>query len=245
MWIKVCGVRDVETAQQLAELKVDAIGLNFYAGSPRVVSVENAEQISKSVPKDVACVGVFVNHPVREIQSIASRCRLDLIQLHGDEPPSYLADLQRRLPHLRFVRAWRMGKDRLRSLKQYLSECRNWNGELAACLIDAHVGGVYGGSGKTVPWARLASDYQTTNWPPLILAGGLKPENIAEAISISRPWGVDVASGVESSPGVKDLDLVRAFIKNARFEEPDKATQTGEPPSNSNEGDDLRDPVTE
>lgn len=216
MWIKVCGVRDLETARQLAELKVDAIGLNFYAGSPRVVSIDIAETISKSISSDVARVGVFVNHPIRDVEAIAARCQLDLIQLHGDEPPAYLADLQRRLPNLRFIRAWRMGKDRLKSLKQYLDECRNWNGQLAACLIDAHVGGMYGGSGKTVPWGRLATDYQTGIWPPLILAGGLKPENIVEAIAVSRPWGVDVASGVESAPGVKDLELVRAFIENAR-----------------------------
>ncbi|WP_010582219.1 phosphoribosylanthranilate isomerase [Schlesneria paludicola] len=219
MWIKVCGVRDLETARQLAELKVDAIGLNFYASSPRVVSIDIAEAISKSISRDVSRVGVFVNHPIREVEIIASRCQLDLIQLHGDEPPAYLADLQRRLPHLRFIRAWRMNKDRLKSLKLYLDECRNWNGRLAACLIDAHVGGMYGGSGKTVPWGRLATDYQTTVWPPLILAGGLKPDNIAEAISVSRPWGVDVASGVESAPGVKNLDLVHAFIEKARSAE--------------------------
>ena len=215
-WIKICGIRDVETAERLVDLRINAIGLNFYANSPRYVTPDTAALITASLPNTIAGVGVFVNHPIREVETIAVKCQLDYIQLHGDEPPSYLAELQRRLPALQFVRAWRMGKDRLKGLKLYLDECRNWNCQIAACLVDADVAGVYGGSGKTVPWARLASDYKSTVWPPLILAGGLKPENIAEAISAARPWGVDVASGVESSPAVKDFELVRQFIANAR-----------------------------
>ncbi len=216
MWVKVCGIRDCETANQLAELGVDAIGLNFYSGSPRVVGFDDAIKISQTLPKEVVRVGVFVNHSIDEIEITASRCRLDMLQLHGDEPPAFVGELQRRLPHLRIIRAWRMGNDRLGDLETYLKECRSLKCELAACLVDAHVAGLYGGSGKTVPWEQLALAYQFENWPPLILAGGLNASNVSLAIKSARPWGVDVASGVESSPGVKEIELVRQFLWNAR-----------------------------
>lgn len=216
MWVKICGIRDVETAVRVAELGADAIGLNFYARSPRHVEVETAVEISKVLPVEVARVGVFVNRPVREVEAIALQCRLDLLQLHGDEPPSYLVELQKRLPQIRLFRAWRVGREWLSGLRKYLDGCETWNCKIAGCLVDAHVAGLYGGSGKRVPWDRLARDYQKEKWPPLILAGGLTPENVAQAISTTMPWGVDVASGVESSPGVKDLEQVRRFVANAK-----------------------------
>ena len=216
MWVKVCGIRDRVTALRVAEMGVDAIGLNFYESSPRFVTLEEAFEISESLPSEVEKVGVFVNHPIRSIELIASKCRLNALQLHGDEPPSYLADLQRRVPSAKLIRAWRMGRDRLDGLAAYLNECKQWNCQVVGCLIDAQVTGVYGGSGKTVPWARLSRAYQTDHWPPMILAGGLTAKNVSEAIAATHPWGVDVASGVESSPGVKDLALVSDFLQNAR-----------------------------
>ncbi len=216
MWIKVCGIRDCETARHLAGIDIDAVGLNFYPRSPRVVDVEMAVQIAELLPATIARVGVFVNHPLREVESITNRCQLDHLQLHGDEPPSYLLELKRRIPQVRLLRAWRMRKDKLSGLRTYLNECQSWNCELAGCLVDAHTPGVYGGSGRKVPWNQLARDYEQANWPPLIMAGGLNPSNIRAAILAVRPWGVDVASGVESSPGVKDLSLIREFVVNAR-----------------------------
>lgn len=216
MWVKVCGIRDRVTALRVAELGVDALGFNFYASSPRSVTPEQAYDITQYLPPNVERVGVFVNHPIRSIEQIATKCQLDVLQLHGDEPPSYAADLQRRLPSAKLIRAWRMGRERLDGLAAYLNECRQWNCQLMGCLIDAQVTGVYGGSGKTVPWARLAREYQTDKWPPLILAGGLTPKNVSEAITATRPWGVDVASGVESNPGMKDIDMVAEFVANTR-----------------------------
>lgn len=216
MWVKVCGVRDRETAIKIAELGADAVGLNFYSRSPRCINADVAFRISQSLPDNVECVGVFVNHPIRDIEQIATKCQLDAVQLHGDEPPSYLADLQKRLPGIRLIRAWRMGKERLTGLDSYLNECKHWKCNVAGCLVDAHVDGMYGGSGRTVPWERLAREYDDTNWPSLILAGGLTVANVAEAIALVQPWGIDVASGVESSPGVKDLDLVEQFLRNAK-----------------------------
>jgi phosphoribosylanthranilate isomerase len=217
MWIKVCGIRDCATARQVADLNVDAVGLNFYPRSPRRVAIEDAIAISKLLPAGIARVGVFVNHPIPEVESIASQCQLDLVQLHGDEPPSYFIELHRRLPKVRFIRAWRMGKSGLGGLKSFVNECQSQNfPALAGCLVDAHVEGVFGGSGTTLPWGRLAREYRTDEWPPFILAGGLTPTNVAEAIAAALPWGVDVASGVESASGVKDFELMRQFVENAR-----------------------------
>lgn len=201
---------------RVAELGVDAIGLNFYHRSPRHVDVAIASSISDALPAQVSRVGVFVNHPVAQVETIANRCRLTALQLHGDEPPSYLADLQRRVPSIQLIRACRIGQDRLRSVRDYLHECQTWKCQIMACLVDAHVPGLYGGSGKKLPWGRLAREYRTDEWPPLILAGGLTPQNVALAIATTKPWGVDVASGVESAPGVKDINLVRQFVENAR-----------------------------
>jgi phosphoribosylanthranilate isomerase len=220
MWIKVCGIRDTETAVRLAELDVNAVGLNFYSKSSRVVTIEAAVAISRILPKRVERVGVFVNHSVDEIQKIAVECDLDVLQLHGDEPASLLIELQRRMPHKRLIRAWRMGEAGLNDLESLLEVCRRARCDLAGCLVDAHVSGVYGGSGKTVSWQRLFHEYDRDRWPPLILAGGLTPTNIASAIVAIQPWGVDVASGVESSAGVKDLTLVQQFVANARHAMP-------------------------
>src|SRR5262249_31764054 len=98
----------------------------------------------------------------------------------------------------------------------FLGECRDQSCELAGCLVDSHVTGMYGGSGKTVAWDQLANEYPQRHWPPLILAGGLAAKNVAQAVAVVRPWDVDVASGVESAPGVKDFDLVCQFVANAR-----------------------------
>lgn len=235
MWVKVCGIRDAETARRVAELGADAVGLNFYRKSPRCVDIKVAKEISNVLPAEVARVGVFVNHPIRDVESIATQCGLDLLQLHGDEPPSYVAELQRRLPQLKLIRAWRMDSDRLKGLQEFLTECRAWNCQLAGCLLDAHVTGVYGGSGKRVNWQAVARAYKQNDWPPLILAGGLDPENVARAIEITEPWGVDVASGVESKPGVKDLELVQRFVLAAKGRSyPISSSDTGEIPLDLN-----------
>lgn len=214
MWVKVCGIRDRETALRTAEFGADAIGLNFYARSPRRIELDEAIEISRVLPQQVARVGLFVNHSADEIETIAEQCQLDIIQLHGDEPSQFMAELQRRLPQLMFIRAWRMGDEGLAGLRDYLVQCDLRS--VTGCLIDALVPGAYGGTGLTVPWQQLAHEYQKTSLPPLILAGGLNPDNVHTAIQVVKPWGVDVASGVESSPGVKDLELIKRFVMNAR-----------------------------
>jgi phosphoribosylanthranilate isomerase len=215
MWVKICGIRDATTAQQVAALRPDAIGLNFYARSPRCVARQVAREITATLPNSVAAVGVFVNHSLAEIVDLTTECRLSMLQLHGDEPPEFLAELQAKLPAVPLIRAWRMGHD-LVELQSYLAACERLRVVLAGCLIDAKVPGNYGGSGQRPPWDVLQRAYRRETWPPLILAGGLTVDNVGDGIRTLQPWGVDVASGVESSPGVKNPDRVFRFLAEAR-----------------------------
>jgi len=215
MWIKICGLHDITTAQEVVKLSPDAIGLNFFASTPRAVSVDVAAQIVAQLPKKTEPVGLFVNHSLDEIDATTRQCRLPTVQLHGGEPVQLLADLNSRAI-LKIIRAWRLGAEGLDSLADYFDSCCKLGVNVAACLIDARVDGMYGGSGKTVCWELLNEQYRHDQWPPMILAGGLHPGNVAEAIERVRPWGVDVASGVESAPGTKDLKLVEQFIREAR-----------------------------
>lgn len=215
MWIKICGIRDVATARAVAALSPDAIGLNFYEKSARCATRAVAREIAATLPQSIQAVGVFVNHEAAEIVDIVAECGLTMIQLHGDERPEYLAGLQSHLPKTPLIRAWRISGD-LTPLAEYLAECKQLNVRLFGCLIDANVAGTYGGTGHSPPWEAIRREYSTTTWPKLILAGGLTPENVAAGITAVEPRGVDVASGVESSPGVKDLDRVAKFIANAR-----------------------------
>ncbi|MBC8114128.1 MAG: phosphoribosylanthranilate isomerase [Candidatus Saccharimonas sp.] len=216
MWVKICGITDESTAEAVCGLSPDAIGLNFHPQSPRSVTQVVAARIAKLVPDEVLRVGVFVNCAIGEIEDISNECRLDQIQLHGDESPEQIAELRSRLPSVPVIRAWRMAGENLTELGEHLSACRAFGIELSGCLIDSRVSGAYGGTGHTVAWDALAGAYRRDSWPPLILAGGLTPDNVADAIRSTQPWGVDVASGVESAPGVKDIELVRRFIANAR-----------------------------
>ena len=216
MWTKICGIRDVPTARAIAALRPSAIGLNFFAGSPRHVLVDAAAEIVRALPAGIEPVGVFVNHSAAEIDAICARCGLRTAQIHGDEPPELLAEVSLRQPDLQILRAFRMGAEKLRPLAEYLEACRRLGVTLRACLVDANVAGQYGGTGQTVPWDILRDDYRRDKWPPLILAGGLTPENVAAAIRAADPWGVDVSGGVESSPGVKDATRVERFLAAVR-----------------------------
>ena len=260
MWIKLCGLTDPESAQELAALRPDAVGLNFHPPSPRFVDDDVAREITAALPPDIDRVGVFVNRSADEIAVTAAWVGLTGVQLHGDEPPEIFAELRDRLPAVWLIRAWRMGADGLDDLAAYLGRLRAPHtgpggmpsadklsgmhvcgsregtpgigghphmpnslkaaegmppGPLDAVLIDARVPGAYGGTGVTVDWERLAAIYDP-GWPPLILAGGLTPANVADAIRVVRPWGVDTAGGVESAPGVKDAALAAAFVTAAR-----------------------------
>src|SRR6187397_588311 len=202
--IKICGVTRPEDAVGIAEAGADAIGLNFYSASPRFVDDDRAAEIIAAVPGQVAKVGVFVNADAAAIRDKVQRLGLDWVQLHGDEPPEFVAEL----PGLAVIRAVRL-QDRvsvvLPATKGKLIRLPK------AVLIDAFSASAYGGTGTTVAWEAVPEARHRLAGVPVILAGGLTPENVAEAIQIARPDAVDTASGVESSPGVKDLAKVREF----------------------------------
>jgi phosphoribosylanthranilate isomerase len=213
-WVKLCGVCDAHSAHELAKLRPDAIGLNFYHRSPRHVSLAMAVAIRDAIGDGIMPVGVFVNEPLERLLEAADETAMAAVQLHGDEPPAFVADVREARPELAIIRAWRVGAEGLLPLANHLAECERHGARPDAVLVDAHVAGSYGGTGQTAPWERLR-DYDAT-WPPLILAGGLVPENVAEAIAVVRPFGVDTASGIESSPGVKDLERAAAFVVATR-----------------------------
>jgi phosphoribosylanthranilate isomerase len=227
MWIKICGVNDAGIARQIAELRPDAIGLNFYAPSVRSVSAETARQIADVLPPGIQAIGIFVEATADTMRQTAALCRLDGIQLHAAGPSDALAELVggAAIPGASIagpvrgpkrIRAFQVGARGLAPVEEYFEQDRGRARSAEAYLVDAEVEGIYGGTGKTVSWDLLRKDYRREEWPPLILAGGLRPENVAEAIETVRPWGVDVASGVESSTGVKDVALVARFIEEAR-----------------------------
>ena len=216
MWVKVCGIRDANTATEVATCGVNAIGLNFFTPSPRSISVTDAKAIVEVLPERITPVGLFVNHSINEVLETCQQLNLGTVQLHGDEQPEYLAEIKQHLPEIQIIRAYRMGSDGLSSLFEYLEKCDKLNVTLFACLIDAFVKGTFGGTGTTVAWNRLQQEYNRQQMPRLILAGGLNPTNIAEAIQAVNPWGVDVASGVESAAGVKEISLVKQLVANAR-----------------------------
>lgn len=207
--IKICGVTRPEDAAMIAEAGADAIGLNFYPNSPRFVSDERATEIIAALPPGVAKVGVFVNADADTIRQKAESLGLDWVQLHGDEPPEFIAEL----PGLAVIRAVRLQDGVsvvLPTAKGKLVRPPN------AVLIDAYSSSAYGGTGETIAWDHIPEARRHLAGLPVILAGGLTAENVAEAIRMARPDAVDVASGVESSPGVKHLAKVSEFVAAAR-----------------------------
>jgi len=201
--IKICGIKTVDDALLAIDLGADLVGFNFYPKSPRYISVGHCRGIMSTLRKygHVKYVGVFVNTRVAEIRAAMDTCGLSLAQLHGDETSEMLSELD--------GAAFKAFRGIPASINGFTRE------NAPAFLVDASVKGLYGGSGVTANWkeaAELAKKY------PLLLAGGLTPENVAEAISQVKPWGVDVASGVECAPGEKDPGRMKAFVKAIRVE---------------------------
>jgi phosphoribosylanthranilate isomerase len=196
--IKICGIKTVKDALAAVEAGADLIGFNFYPKSPRYIDVGICRDIMSVMRRYgyATYVGVFVNASVEEIYATIETCGLGLAQLHGDETPEMVSALN--------------GKA-FKAFRGIPSDVTGYErNDAPALLVDAAVKGVYGGSGVTADWsaaAEMAKKY------PLLLAGGLTPENVADAVRQVKPWGVDVASGVESTAGVKDAAKMSAFVK--------------------------------
>ncbi len=221
--VKICGVTSPADAKLAAEAGADAVGFNFVSGSPRKVDPSLATEAIASLPRGVLAVGVFAGMPADEILAIARTIKLGAIQLHGHlagsgpavDPPSRCAELA----GLPVIRAVRMGVDGLAEARQWLAAAALAGRLPDMLIIDAAVAstasaGALGGTGARVDWNALRRE------PPLdipfALAGGLTPENVAEAVATTGAIAVDTASGVESAPGTKDPGRVRAFVSNAR-----------------------------
>lgn len=196
--IKVCGITRPKDALGVANLGVDAIGLVFYPQSPRFVGVERAREIVAVLPPFVAAVGLFLDADAQQVKTVLDGVPLDLLQFHGREDASYCAAFGRP-----YIKAIPMGESLdPRAYARRFVDARGF-------LMDSNPAGEAGGTGKVFDWKRIPSSFAR----PMILAGGLNPANVGEAIVHVEPYGVDVSSGVESLKGIKDMGLVEAFIR--------------------------------
>ncbi len=209
---KICGITNETDAQAMAATGVDAIGLNFYPKSRRYVTVGQAESIVAQLPRSIKRVGLFVDATDDEISAVYDRLQLDLIQLHGSEPPEFLASLGERP----VMKAFRLGTSGVAPIAAYLEECRALGCTPEMILIDADVPGQLGGTGETADWDLLIEQRAQLGDHRLVLAGGLTPSNVADAIERVAPDAVDTASGVERSCPQKDEQLSRDFVAAAQ-----------------------------
>lgn len=198
--MKICGITNIADALHASACGADALGFVFYPGSPRFVDPDRARRIIAELPPMVTTVGLFVNQSPARIREMVEFCGLNTVQLHGEEEPDQCS-----YPPCRVIKALR--------LKGGMDESVFSAYRVSALLLDAYVPDQYGGTGHCCDWARateIASRHR------VILAGGLNPENVSDAVRQVRPYGVDVSSGVEKSPGQKDPEKVATFIRMAR-----------------------------
>ena len=203
--IKICGITREQDALAAARYGANAIGLVFYASSPRYVTPARATELMRALPPFVMSVGLFVDASADEVTRTLAAARVDLLQFHGNESPAYCRQISRQcgVPYLKAARV-RPGLD----LLQYAHDYH----DAKALLLDAYVEGAHGGTGSTFDWALIPKNLPL----PVVLSGGLTPENVTMAIQAVRPWAVDVSSGVEISKGIKDTAKIAAFVTGVR-----------------------------
>jgi phosphoribosylanthranilate isomerase len=199
--VKICGITRVEDALVAANSGAHAIGLIFYAGSPRLVSRNVAREVVDALPAFVTSVALFVDARQSEIEGVIADVKPELLQFHGNEAPEFCASFG--LPYIKAAKV-RAGLDLLQYARRYRSA--------KGLLLDAAVDGSHGGTGSTFDWALIPDQLPL----PVILAGGLQQDNVADAIRRVRPWAVDVSSGVEAAKGIKDAAKIAAFIRGVR-----------------------------
>lgn len=196
--VKVCGMTRMEDTAAAARLGVDAVGLVFYPKSPRYVNVEQAHALAASLPAFVTVTALFLDPSADEVRQVLDGVRVELLQFHGGEPAEFCRSFNKP-----YIKAVPMGS------QADVAEYAQRHAGAAALLLDSHAAGQKGGTGVSFDWASLPK----VEGPPLILAGGLNPTNVGTAIRIVRPYGVDVSSGVESKPGIKDAAKMEAFVR--------------------------------
>jgi phosphoribosylanthranilate isomerase len=199
--VKICGITTVADAEAVVQAGADAVGLMLYSGSPRHVSIDAAQEIARSLPPHVLRVGVFVDPEPTEVFAAIHQCDLNLLQFHGNESPKFCQQFG-----VMTMKAFRVqNAESLEALESFSTD---------AFLLDSYVAGKAGGTGETFNWSLAVAAKQFGR--PIFLAGGLTPNNVADAIRAVQPFGVDVSSGVEFSPGKKDPEKIRAFIAAVR-----------------------------
>ena len=196
--VKICGITRAEHARAAAGAGVDAVGLNFYEPSPRFVTRTQARAVCEALPPMVSVVGVFVNPAPREVEDVVGALPVDLLQFHGEEPPEVCAGSGK--PYVKAVRV-RTRDDIVEAAARYP--------DARALLLDTHHDALWGGTGISFDWNVVPDDAGH----PIVLSGGLTPENVAGAIRLVRPFAVDVSGGVESAPGEKDPERMERFVK--------------------------------
>ena len=201
IWIKICGITNAADARAAADAGADALGFMFYRPSKRAIEPAAAAEIIRPLPPSIAKVGVFVNPTAEFVRAAIAASGIDTLQFHGEETPEFCAQFG-----LPFMKAFRI-KDRTS-----LDECVKFHD--CAWLLDSHVDGAQGGTGVAFDWDVALEATRLNN--KIIMAGGLRPDTVAEAVRRARPYGVDVSSGVESAPGQKDHDKIRDFIAAAK-----------------------------
>jgi phosphoribosylanthranilate isomerase len=200
--IKICGITNKQDAIEASSLGADMLGFILYKNSKRHIEPKKIMDVLNEVPDTIAKVGVFVDENAKKVIEIAQDCSLDMLQFHGKESPEYCAQFK---DSYKIIKAFRIqDKKSLESINNY---------DVDYYLLDTHVDGLKGGTGKTFDW-KLIEGYELLR--PVILSGGLTPENVGSAIQNVAPYGVDVSSGVEALPGKKDLKLMKEFVDNVR-----------------------------
>jgi phosphoribosylanthranilate isomerase len=201
MKVKVCGITSYEDAVMVLDQGVDALGFNFFPRSPRYITPLDARQITRRLPPLTVTVGLFVNHPPEDVAEIAHTAGVQVLQLHGDEPPEYCGNLK----DWPLIKAVRIGSGPIETdLQEY---------PVSAFLLDSKDDALFGGTGKSFDWSRAI---KIKDILPVILAGGLRPDNVCEAIRTVIPYALDVCSGVESAPGKKDAGKLKQFMREVR-----------------------------
>lgn len=212
--VKICGITRPEDAIACAELGVDAIGLVFYQKSPRNLSVGQARDIIDVLPPFVKVVSLFMNAPAGDVLEVLDRVPVDLLQFHGQEAPDYCAGFGR--PYIKAIPMGHLSGDNLstdgRDETEWVNDYAAAHPHSAGFLLDSHALGKAGGTGEAFDWSLVPQD---VSWP-LILAGGLHPDNVEQAVRAVRPYAVDISSGVESAPGIKDRNKIEAFMRGVR-----------------------------
>lgn len=201
--VKICGITSLADALAAVDAGADALGFNFYRPSPRYIAPETAREIANQLPDSILKVGVFVNEDVKSVARIVAEAHLSAVQLHGDESPEYCRELSGNY----IIKVFRAGDDY--DIETY---------EVDAIMLDTKDDLLRGGTGRVFDWSLAQRTSHSA--PQLFLAGGLSPENVAEAIATVRPYAVDACSSLEESPGRKDHTRVRAFVQAARSVKP-------------------------